>query len=171
MYSLLNNTGFSSGGVRLAMIESTPSLTLNGSSPSGVVPASGIARIDVNLLLAVIAGFPSEVGAVATPVARFRPRCAARIVRHPPSVASGCSSKSSWKVRCSDSGTSGAGSEASTRLHCSPRGSVVSGSVSCIGAGVRSACAKAGEIIMQQPIATRTLRTNLSILGLRGDNS
>ena len=37
-YSLSNSTGFSSGGVRLATIERTPSRTLNGSSPSGVVP-------------------------------------------------------------------------------------------------------------------------------------
>src|SRR5665213_2201494 len=36
-YSLLNSTGFNSGGVRLAVIERMPSLILNGSSPSGVV--------------------------------------------------------------------------------------------------------------------------------------
>src|SRR6202043_3120006 len=36
-YSLLNSACFNSGGVRLATIESTPSLTLKGSSPSGAV--------------------------------------------------------------------------------------------------------------------------------------
>src|SRR6202022_3634514 len=37
MYSLLKSTDFSSGGVRLATIDRTPSRILNGSSPSGVV--------------------------------------------------------------------------------------------------------------------------------------
>ena len=41
MYSLLNSTGFNSGGVRLATIERMPSLTLNGSSPSGVGACPG----------------------------------------------------------------------------------------------------------------------------------
>src|ERR1700749_240357 len=36
-YSLLNSTAFNSGGVRLGVIERMPFLTLNGSSPSGVV--------------------------------------------------------------------------------------------------------------------------------------
>jgi hypothetical protein len=38
MYSLLNSTSRSSGGMRMAVIDSTPSFTLNGSSPSGVLP-------------------------------------------------------------------------------------------------------------------------------------
>jgi hypothetical protein len=37
IYSLLNSTVLSVGGVRLATIERMPSLTLNGSRPSGVV--------------------------------------------------------------------------------------------------------------------------------------
>src|SRR5580698_4648803 len=37
VYSLLNSTGLSADGVRLATIERIPSRTLNGSSPSGVV--------------------------------------------------------------------------------------------------------------------------------------
>ena len=37
MYSLLNSTGFSSGGVRDATIDRIPFRILNGSSPSGVV--------------------------------------------------------------------------------------------------------------------------------------
>src|SRR3984957_12781221 len=38
VYSLLNSTDLSSGGIRLATIDSTPFWTLNGSRPSGVDP-------------------------------------------------------------------------------------------------------------------------------------
>jgi hypothetical protein len=60
-------------------------LDLERVEPERCGPPAAIAWIDVNLLLAIGGGFPSEVGAVAAPVARFRPGCAARIVRHPPS--------------------------------------------------------------------------------------
>ena len=45
--------------------------------------ASRIARIDINLLLAVPGGLALEIGAVAAPIARFRPGGAAGVVRHP----------------------------------------------------------------------------------------
>src|SRR5229473_3921215 len=45
--------------------------------------SSAIAWIHVYLLFAVIRGFPFEVGAVSSPVARFRPCGAAGIMRHP----------------------------------------------------------------------------------------
>ena len=45
-----------------------------------------IARIDIDLLLAVITGLAPEVGAVAAPIARFRPGGAAGIMRRPSSI-------------------------------------------------------------------------------------
>ena len=42
-----------------------------------------IARIDIDLLLAVPAGLAPEVGAVAAPIARFRPGGVAGIIRRP----------------------------------------------------------------------------------------
>ena len=45
-----------------------------------------IARIDIDLLLAVIAGLAPEVGAVAAPIARFRPGSTAGVVRRPSTV-------------------------------------------------------------------------------------
>src|SRR5258708_12831646 len=46
--------------------------------------SSAIAWIHIYLLFAVKGGFPFEVGAVSSPVARFRPGGAAGVVRHPP---------------------------------------------------------------------------------------
>jgi hypothetical protein len=45
--------------------------------------ASGVARIDVDLLFAVPGILALEVGAVASPIARVRPGGASGIVRHP----------------------------------------------------------------------------------------
>src|SRR5258706_10783536 len=46
--------------------------------------SSAIAWIHIYLLFAVKGGFPFEVRAVSSPLARFRPGGAAGIVRHPP---------------------------------------------------------------------------------------
>ena len=48
-----------------------------------------IARIDIDLLLAVPAGFAPEVGAVAAPIARFRPGRVAGVMRGPSLVQQG----------------------------------------------------------------------------------
>ena len=77
---------FSSGGVRLATIESTPSLNLERVEPERRGCASAVARIDIDLLFAVLCVFALEVGAVAAPVAGLRPGGAAGVVRHPSSA-------------------------------------------------------------------------------------
>ena len=51
MYSLSNSTGFSSGGVRVAIIESTPSWILKGSSPIDLwKPFTGLIVLGVTVL-------------------------------------------------------------------------------------------------------------------------
>ena len=45
---------------------------------------AAVARIDIDLLLAIGAGLALEIGALAAPVARVRPRGAAGVMRHPP---------------------------------------------------------------------------------------
>ena len=127
---------------------------------------SAIARIDIDLLLAVPTGLAPEVGAVAAPIARFRPGGAAGVMRRPSfrSTADG-SSKSSWKVRCSDTEASDAGSGASMRRHFSPRMAVATCSVSLLVAPARSACANAGTAANRQPSETRARSINLSVSG------
>src|SRR5229473_2313710 len=48
--------------------------------------SSAIAWINIYLLFAVVRGFPFEVGAISSPVARLRPGSAPGVVRHPLSL-------------------------------------------------------------------------------------
>ena len=64
-------------------IERMPSLHLERVQAERRRFAAAVARIDIDLLLAVLTVLAPEVGAVAAPISRFRPGGAAGVVRRP----------------------------------------------------------------------------------------